>query len=145
MKEYFTKAEFLNRSLGHLGCNWDRAISAASEYSWILNVRVGPCGVVATLKYGALGVFDNMRKCVTPIGPATFRKSLRLFRFFSCKTGDIKSVLSTLTHKPPLHIMIENSDNCALSSLTTIISTKMNAPLFLINQNQSYCLSMKPC
>lgn len=45
-----TNGEFEKRSLGHLGRNWDRAISTANEYSCILNVSVGPCGVLATLK-----------------------------------------------------------------------------------------------
>lgn len=79
-----TKGEFLKRSWGHLGRNWDCATSTANEYSCILNVSVGPCGVLATFRYGAVSVFDNIRKCVTPKGPAIFKKSLRLFRLFSC-------------------------------------------------------------
>lgn len=62
-----------------------------------MNVRVGPCGVFATLKTGAALVFDNIRKCVTPIGPATFKKSLRLFLFFSWITKISKN-LSFLHH-----------------------------------------------
>ncbi|KVH99170.1 Photosystem antenna protein-like protein [Cynara cardunculus var. scolymus] len=62
----------------HLGAN------VGSTQGPIGLVRVGPCGVLATLKYGELPVFDNIRKCVTPIGPATFKKSFRLLRFFSC-------------------------------------------------------------
>lgn len=79
-----TKGELLNSSLGQLGRAWDRAISAANAYSCISKVIVGPCGVLATRKWGTLFGFDIMRKWVTPIGPATFKKSLSLFLFFSC-------------------------------------------------------------
>lgn len=46
----FTNGEFLKRSFGHRGRNWDWATSDANEYSLILKVSVGPCGVLATFK-----------------------------------------------------------------------------------------------
>lgn len=97
-----TNGGFLKRSWGHLGRNWDCATSCANEYSCILKVSVGPWGVLATLRYGAVSVFDNIRKCVTPIGPETFKKSLRLFRFFSCnQKTKIQTWIQQLQHKLP--------------------------------------------
>jgi hypothetical protein len=60
-------------------------MSAASAYSSIWKVKVGPCGDLAKRKCGRLLGFERIKKCVTPNGPATLTKSLRLFRFFSCQ------------------------------------------------------------
>lgn len=94
-----TKGELLKRSRGHLGRSWDCATSTANEYSWILKVSVGPCGVLATFRYCAVLVFDNIRKCVTPKGPATFKKSLRLCRLFSCKNKHKAQISKKPAHK----------------------------------------------
>lgn len=44
-----------------------------------------PCGVLKTLRYGAVSVFDNIRKCDTPKGLVTFNEPMRLFRLFLLK------------------------------------------------------------
>ena len=65
-------------------------MSAASAYSSIWKVKVGPCGDLEKRKCGRLFGFERIKKCVTPKGPATLTKSLRLFLFFSCQLFEAK-------------------------------------------------------
>ena len=88
----YTRGEFLNIPGGHLGRLWEFAMSAASAYSSIWKVKVGPCGDLAKRRCGRLLGFERIKKCVTPNGPATLTKSLRLFRFFSCQLFRLSSV-----------------------------------------------------
>lgn len=50
-----------------------------------------------------------MRKCVTPIGPATFKKSLRLFLFFSC-IDEGQNIYYTYTYIYKKDNGVENDD-----------------------------------